>query len=88
MTQEEKAKELVDRFKSLSKKKCDCMEAMCTCFKMYNYKAKQCALICVDEIIEATRMKVSYGFLKSQEKPIEYRYSEYWQEVKQQIEKL
>jgi hypothetical protein len=55
---------------------------------MYDSQVKQCALICVDEILKATRMKISWGFLKSQEKPIEYRYSEYWQEVKQELEKL
>ena len=82
MTQEEKAKELVDRFKSLSKKKCDCMEAMCTCFKMYNYKAKQCALICVDEILGIME-------LWSIVPDIYFKRTElFWQEVKQQIEKL
>ena len=78
MTQEEKAKELVEKFKSLSKKKCDCMEAMCTCFKMYNYKAKQCALMCVDEYLaDLIKWNSHRGSVY-----------EYWQEVKHQIEKL
>ena len=67
MTPKEKAKELVDKMHS----------------KMYSdgiYDAKQCALICVDEIIEEIKewnMSV-----------IDYQNRiEYWQEVKQEIEK-
>jgi len=45
------------------------------------YDAKQCALICVDELINSTQPKSSM-----------FRYNEYcfeyWEEVKQEIEKL
>ena len=42
------------------------------------YKAKQCALLCVDELIELYEFEVPHrGFKIS-----------YWDEVKQEIEKL
>jgi len=42
------------------------------------YNAKKCALICVDEIIE-----IQYGWCNTDGQPYKY-----WQEVKQEIEKL
>ena len=52
------------------------------------YKAKQCALIAVDEILEATKTKYKWGG-GSPEKLVhfeEVKYDTYWQEVKQEIE--
>jgi hypothetical protein len=52
--------------------------------------AKQCALIAVDEILEATKTKYKWGG-GSPEKLVhfeEVKYDTYWQEVKQEIEKL
>ena len=50
--------------------------------------AKQCALIAVDEIIEATNM-YQYGISNALEHiPSKIVKHPYWQEVKQDIEKL
>ena len=65
MTAKDKAKELVDRFLGIT----------------YNWQAaKQCALICVDEIINTYPTPWSSLDIDPQK--------EYWQEVKQEIEKL
>ena len=56
----------------------------------YNEHAKQCALIAVDEILEATKTKYKWGG-GSPEKLVhfeEVKYDTYWKEVKQEIEKL
>jgi len=66
MTPKEKAKELVYKFYPSVQWKLgqeDCLD-----------RAKKCALIAVDEIIQATID--------------DWSHSEYWQEVKQEIEKL
>jgi heterodisulfide reductase subunit B len=49
-------------------------------------KAKKCALIAVDEILEATKKQKAK--LKPNHVEWYYYYSEYWQEVKEEIEKL
>jgi len=72
MEAKEKAKELVDKYKSI------------VCYD--GYQAKQCALICVDEIIEATKIK-TYNWIPNTLE-IGFKYSKYWQEVKQEINKL
>ncbi len=60
MTAKEKAKELVDKYWDFH------------LLRLEDYEAKQCALICVDEILEeCLDIKESY-----------------WQEVKQEINKL
>ncbi len=46
----EKAIELIESFENLTDE-CDCLEYSCICFSMYRNKAKQCALILVDQII-------------------------------------
>jgi hypothetical protein len=70
MKAKDKAKELVDRFLRI--------EGADDCGNSYSCVAKQCALICVDEIMESFN-------------PLEY-YPEdlrdYWQEVKQEISNL
>jgi hypothetical protein len=48
--------------------------------------AKQCALIAVDEIIKSTFSKKWYE--KNKIIPADYLLTEYWEEVKQEIEKL
>ena len=69
MTPKEKAKELVESM-AFSCRECD-----------YEEKAKQCALIAVDEIINTGPLKmVDWGEIIS-DKP-------YWQEVKQEIKNL
>ena len=74
MTRKEKAKELVDRFK-LSKQ---------LFIGNTDKKAKQCALICVDEAQELLN-KPMFQYKESMLWKAEF---EYWQEVKQEIEKL
>mgnify|MGYP003638654179 CR=1 FL=1 len=49
-----------------------------------DYHAKQCALICVDEIIGIPSIQAAYAQGYSNSKSIE----SYWQEVKQEINKL
>ena len=64
MTPKEKAKELVDRFRIGDRN--------------MKSKAKQCALICVDEILNAPQ--IGSGWL--------HKYEPYWTQVKQEINKL
>jgi hypothetical protein len=75
MTPKEKAKELVESM-AFSCRECD-----------YETKAKQCALIAVDELIEATSIKYEYNSdfeLKiSGKKPLQY-----WIDVKNEIEAI
>ena len=77
MTPKEKAKELVSKMKEQFFMEHDNVKIL---------KAKQCALICVDEIIKS-----------SPTEPTDDRYNaddsiffakEYWQEAKQELEKL
>ena len=70
MTPKEKAKELVDRFYEVD---LVCADAMGSC----SIDAKQCALICVDELIKEEQQTDDY-----------YELGSYWEEVKQEIEKL
>ena len=67
MTPKEKAKELVDRFRIGDRN--------------MKSKAKQCALICVDEILKnSLQLPVLLSTAVSEEI--------YWEEVKQEIDKL
>jgi hypothetical protein len=66
MTAKDKAKELVDRFRIGDRN--------------MKSKAKQCALICVDEIINTYPTPWSSLDIDPQK--------EYWQEVEQEINKL
>ena len=77
MTPKEKAKELVDKYFYLFS-----VELENT---IENYEAKECALIAVDEIIECTP---SVDMYPPNCQSIHSRVREYWQEVKQEIEKL
>jgi hypothetical protein len=78
MTPQEKAKELVREFKKYAyypKTKDD--EIFVDKLKT---NAKQCALIAVDEILDVDCCDMSEAYF--------YNHIEYWQEVKQEIEKL
>ena len=70
MTPKEKAKELVDRFMNIQ----DSI-GFNSHNLMYLKEAKQCALICVDEILGGSRLFYIEDY-------------SYWQEVKQEINKL
>ena len=71
MTAKDKAKELLDRFKDVTRpmSKRNTLVA-----RMHPEHAKQCALLCVDEILE------TYIDLDPK--------LNYWKEVKKEIEKL
>ena len=82
MTPKQKAEELFDKMSTNNGDE----HHHCT-----YYVAKQCALIAVDEILETTKVKWAtqrkfpngeYKFWKG------VAYKKYWQEVKQEIEKL
>jgi len=77
MTPKEKAKELIQKYNELPEE-CSCYEYMCICFRMGDYYAKKCALIAVEEILNNKSFLIS----------ITLQDINYWQEVKQEIEKL
>lgn len=72
MTPKEKAKELVDKFIPHSSGNSN------------NNEAKECALIAVDEIIESYEFDVAYDV----ENKRAMDNLNYWDEVKQELEKL
>jgi hypothetical protein len=78
MTPKEKAKELVDKFNPLSLRTISDFDT-----KVPEYKGKECALIAVDEIIKVIP-RYEYG----QGEKVDSEIYEYYQEVKQEIEKL
>jgi hypothetical protein len=82
LTPKEKAKELYDKmnvvhYMKLHGKNKDSKGLP---ISMYHEQIKQCALIAVDEIFKTVSMCIPYRN--------ESTYSNYWQEVKQEIEKL
>ena len=84
MTPKEKAKELVDKFRDYAYS----YELVDELEDTEDWNAKQCALICVDEIVKIL-MNLRGEFMDL--KNISYSKTEsleYWQEVKQEIEKL
>lgn len=74
MTPKEKAKELIESFMNIKQQKLGDYSII------YYPTAKQCALIAVDKIIKETKLhdKTIY----------QHGRTAYWQEVKQEIEKL
>ena len=73
MTPKEKARELVDKYYHLFSVKLENTISI--------YEAKHCALIAVDEVIKTYTNKDGTYFLFEEE-------VDYWQNVKQEIEKL
>ena len=73
MTPKEKAKELVEKFLFMYR------PSMHPPYLKANEAAKQCALIAVDEILLLLQIQIGFR---------DYEASKYWQEVKQEIEKL
>ena len=73
MTPKEKAIELIQAM-AFSCRECD-----------YEAKAKQCALIAVDEIIQSCPLEPAhpYDYVIAEREAMDF-----WQEVKQEIEKL
>jgi len=82
MTPKEKAEDLIKKFQQSND------------IEGYNdvrdiHAAIRCALIAVDEILEATKHEYQIRYESGEwSREIGYEYSEYWQEVKQEIEKL
>jgi hypothetical protein len=76
MTAKDKAKELVDRFKGVTR---PFSKRRTLKVDIHPEHAKQCALICVDEILESL-WNVGHSFSNDE--------INYWQEVKQEIERL
>ena len=72
MTAKEKAKDLVDKYSTY-------VVMWAGEIEVQNQNVKQCALIAVDEIIQAIRFTDAKSDLG---------YVGYWKEVKQEIEKL
>lgn len=77
MTAKDKAKELIDKYINLTEE-CDCLEYMCVCFSIPEYKAKQCALIAVEFSRQFITGDLSERFDKTM----------YLFDIKQEIEKL
>lgn len=78
MTPKEKAIEIVNKYIDLSDE-CDCLEYRCICFTMYEYKAKKCALIAVDEIIDIYWNLPGCGIGSK---------LQYWKKVEREIDEL
>ena len=76
MTPKEKAKELVEKYYALI----DFSEV----YQPSSKSAKECALICVEEIISIPSVQAAYAQGYSNSKSTE----SYWREVKQEIKKL
>ena len=79
MTAKEKANELYDKFDNLHCTTCDEYPELEVC-RLCHHQIKQCALICCYEILKLPNIGYSHNRDESQ--------YDYWQEVKQQIEKL
>ena len=78
LSAKEKAKELVDKFNKIPSEE--------PCFMISLNQSKNCALICVDEILEATKKRKPK--IKPNTIDFYFEYSGYWLDVKQEIEKL
>ncbi len=79
MTPKEKAKELVEMFLALKKINPNAIT------RPYNWQeAKQCSLICIDEIIKATQKET----INKNGTVVEVIPMKYWVEVKKEIEKF
>jgi len=79
MTPKEKAEELVYKF-------ADIVDP-----EMNHDYAKECALTCVEEILEATKQKYrkkAFVFNTETKKSFSYKYVGYWLFTKKEIEKL
>ena len=93
MTPKERAFDLVEKFKfeTLESEVLDriVIGDMSVSFKQH--KAKKCALIAVDEIIKAPHENTYIELIPSDADDTDWfwdKYDEYWNEVKQEIEKL
>ncbi len=79
MTPQEKAEDIVDKFYNVIGKNYSKGDGFGT--QLFE-EAKQCALIAVDELLDSYTKEKSYGYIISD------KIIPYWQEVKQEIQKL
>ena len=88
MTPQEKAKELVYKYKDAPFNCLGCDMPYCDipCTMLNIEESKKCALITVDEILELTKRPTYNPFDWNEVTGV--RYDKYWLEVKQEIERL
>jgi hypothetical protein len=91
MTPKEKAQEIINKFRHYSNgykwtTTVAGKSVVLVDTEMQVNNAKQCALIAVDEILDAT--KTPTWNPDNWNEQTGFRYNKYWQEVKQEIEKL
>ena len=87
MTPKEKAEELIEKMNI--EYKCKRVGEYATINTAKNIYSMECALIAVDEILEATKREYQIQYDSGEwSREIGYKYSEFWQEVKQEIEIL
>lgn len=90
MDSKDKAKELVNSiYKTLTKTYTDNDLSQILANKMWYEEAKQCALIAVDEIIKfCPYISIKNRSELDEIRASDYMFVSYWQEVKQEINKL
>ena len=89
MTPKQKAEELVNKMNI--EYRCKKIDTYITINIAKNPYSKECALILVDEILELNETQEEYQIQYNNgeySREIGYKYSKYWLEVKQEIEKL
>lgn len=95
MTPKEKAEELVKTYSNVDNVSIEIISAgiYSEFYPLNKPEAKQCALIAVEEILKShkelgTEMYEKVGTDSYQDRCLNYDKGQYWQEVKQEIEKL
>lgn len=84
-----KAIDLVERFEYVETPEMDNVIGEIVQVNIGYYSAKQCALICVDEIISANPAIIGYDEMSDGSKEIWYVYNViFWQQVKEEINKI
>lgn len=78
MKVKEEAQQIFDKFNKIKHSSSN---------KIQKFRSKQCALICVDEIINSNPFSPTEGYFETFYDRIN-DCIEYWEEVKQEIEKL
>jgi len=88
MTPEQKANDLIEKFRALNVTLLGCGDPSNPCIitsNMLEKSAIQCAIVAVDEILEATH-KYDHKW-KANTVEVVKMYSNFWQEVKTQLNK-
>lgn len=87
MKPEQKANELIEKFRKVTSYQYqEYAGAHYSTFEHDIGTLKDCAIICVDEMLEETKKPMlNFAITGSVTRSPKYIYSEYWQEVKQQL---